>query len=232
MDTPALIIDYLRSIANPDIKTFKKAKYNIDIPHSLGIYHSDLKELIKQINKSDELALALFDSGIYEAQILCSKIFSPKNVTPQLMEKWVASFSTWEICDSYCMSFLGQTDFAYDKVFEWVDQEGEFRRRAGFVLMVGYHFGHKQALNTDFEKFIPLIEQYAFDDRNFVKKAVNWALRTIGKRNPDLTRLAVATCENLLTQNHKSAHWIAKDALREFSKEGFKTQRYPRETYG
>lgn len=226
------ILELLRASAQPELLEHRTRKFGVHAKNSLGLTIKQIKEIAKGIPKDAKLALQLFDLDIYEAKLLLPLLFSPKQVTPELMESWSETFDTWEICDHFALSFLGQTPYAYDKVFEWVKREGEFQRRAGFVLMVGYGLGHKKACNEDFEAFLPLIQQYADDNRNFVKKAVNWALRAIGKRNVDLNQKARICAEELLQQENKSAQWIAKDALREFNKEGFKTQCYPRETYG
>ncbi|MCV9389347.1 DNA alkylation repair protein [Reichenbachiella ulvae] len=226
------VMKLLEAQSNAEVREQRASKFGITANDSLGLTIKELKEIARGIEKDNELALGLFETGVYEARMLLPLLFSPKMVTPELMDQWVTQFESWEICDHFCMSFLGQTPYAYAKVSEWIDRESEFERRAGIALMIGYHFGHKKAPNSDFEAFLPLIETYAFDGRNFVKKALSWALRTIGKRNDDLTERAIACCESLLQQDHKSAHWIARDALREFSKPGFKTQRYPREVYG
>jgi 3-methyladenine DNA glycosylase AlkD len=225
------VLGRLQALANPEKVIFKAKKFGIQTERSLGIYHKDLKELAKLVEKNDDLALALFDTGIHEARLLCSKLFNPKNITPTLIDHWVAVFDNWEICDSFCMSFIGQSDCAYAKIFELKHQTTEFQKRATFTLMVGYHFGHKKAANSDFEAFIPLIVQAASDERNFVKKAVNWALRTIGKRNVDLQALAITTAQELLRTEHKPAHWIAKNAIRELTAVKVNVLDYPRSIY-
>lgn len=225
------VISELKNMADPEKVLFKEKKYGIKTDGSLGIYQKDLKLLAKEIVKDDELALDLFDSGRYEARLLVPLLFKPKSITPELIDQWVACFDTWEICDSFCMSFIGQSPFGYDKIFEYVIHENEFQKRAGFVLMVGHHFGHKSAPNEDFEKFFPLIMTGAQDDRNFVKKAVNWALRTIGKRNIDLNHASIATAKEILQLDSKSAQWIAKDAIKELESPTVNIQDYPRSVY-
>ncbi|MEO9964962.1 MAG: DNA alkylation repair protein [Reichenbachiella sp.] len=229
-DAPS-VLTVLRELADPEIVTFKDEKYAIRVDNSLGIYIKDLKALAKEIKKDDKLALELFGSGVYEAQILCSKLFNPKSITPELIERWVSAFNSWELCDSFCMSFIGQSLNGYDKIFEYVLCEEEFQKRAGFVLMVGHHFGQKKAPNEDFIRMFPLLIEGAIDDRNFVKKAVNWALRTIGKRNKDLNKLALATAEEILRIDSATARWIAKDAIRKLSSPTVSIQDYPRDQY-
>ena len=225
------VMEALKELSDPEKVTFKANKFGIHTSGSLGIYHKDLKELAKIILRDDQLALELFESGVYEARLLCSKLFNPKSITPQLIDQWIPAFDTWEICDSFCMSFIGQSNYAYEKIFEYAHKEAEFQKRASFTLMVGYHFGHKKAPNKDFEAFIPLLLQAANDERNFVKKAVNWALRTIGKRNIDLQKIALDCCDQLIQLNSKSATWIAKDAIRELTANKVNILDYPREIY-
>lgn len=225
------ILTQLHAMADPEVIDFKAKKYAIHADNSLGIYVKDLKALVRAIKKSDQLALDLFDTGVYEAQMLCSFLFNPKSITPELIDHWVAAFNTWEICDSFCMSFIGQSSYAYDKVFEYVKSEHEFQKRAGFVLMVGHNFGQKNAPNQDFINFLALIKEASTDERNFVKKAVNWALRTIGKRNRDLNKLALETANEILEMDSKSAQWIAKDAIKEFNSPKLNIQDYPRSIY-
>ena len=225
------VITALKKLADPEKVIFKKKKYGIHSEGSLGIMQKDLKLLAKEIVKDDQLALELFDSGIYEARLLVPLLFKPKSITTALIDRWIECFDTWEICDSYCMSFIGQSKYSYDKVFEYVDKENEFQKRAGFVLMVGYHFGYKNAPNEDFQKFIPLILEGSQDERNFVKKAINWALRVIGKRNIDLNKEAIATAKRLFQSDSKSAQWIAKDAIKELESPKVNIQDYPRSIY-
>lgn len=225
------VITALTKLADPEKVIFKEKKYGIHALDSLGIMQKDLKQLAKEIEKNDQLALELFDSGIYEARLLVPLLFKPKSITPELIDQWITCFDTWEICDSYCMSFIGQSPYSYSKVFKYVSKETEFQKRAGFVLMVGHHFGYKDAPNEDFQKFLPLILEACQDERNFVKKAVNWALRMIGKRNIDLNREAITTAKEILELDSKSAQWIAKDALKELESLKVNIQDYPRSIY-
>ncbi len=225
------VMQELEALANPEKVLFKAKKFGINTSNSLGIYHKDLKEIAKEIGHDDQLALALFDSGIYEARILSSKIFSPKSVTEELADKWVQVFDTWEICDSFCMGLIAKSDCALSKAYEWVNRESEFEKRAGFVLMASYGFADKKASNDLFENFLPIIKQEATDSRIYVKKAVNWALRNIGKRNIDLHAKALGTAKEILEIDHPAAQWIAKDAIKELEKSGLSILGYPRTSY-
>ncbi len=225
------IIKELEKLSNPEKIKFKEDKFGIISNNSLGIYHKDLKELANKIGQNNNLALELFDSGIYEARILCSKIYNPKDITEELMQKWVLSFENWEICDSFCMGFFAKSNYALVKTEEWSKSKEEFVKRASFTIMASYGFANKKAANKIFERFLEIIQREANDDRIYVKKAVNWALRNIGKRNKDLNKKAILLANEILLNKNKSVQWIAKDALRELTKETLKTLDYPREIY-
>jgi 3-methyladenine DNA glycosylase AlkD len=132
------IIDALHFIADKDLISFKEKKYGIKTKNALGIKHSDLAGIVKEINKSDALALALFNTGIYEAKILCSKIYNPKNLTAAQMDDWITHFDNWEICDSFCMALFAKSKFAVQKAIEWTERQREFEKRAGFATMAAY----------------------------------------------------------------------------------------------
>ena len=225
------IINELHRIADPDKVLFKQQKFGVVANNAIGVYHRDLKVLAKQIGKNNDLALALFETNIYECRLLCSKIFDPKDVTAELMEKWVVTFENWEITDSFCMGLFKYSDLAIDKIQEWTTRSEEFQKRSGFVIMAAYGFAHKNDENEVFESFFPIIKREANDNRIYVKKAVNWALRSIGKRNVDLKNRAIEVAQEILTFDSKAAKWIAKDALKELQSETVKLQDYPRKTY-
>lgn len=197
----------------------------------MGIYHKDLKLLAKEIGQNNQLALELFDTEIYEARILCSKVYNPIDITEELMEKWVATFENWEICDSFCMGFFAQSKYALLKTEEWSKRDEEFIKRASFTIMASYGFADKKASNMVFERFLEIIQREVYDDRIYVKKAVNWALRNIGKRNIDLNKKAIITANKILKNPSKSAQWIAKNALKELEQENPKILDYPRDIY-
>lgn len=225
------IIDILKQEANPDKVLFKESKYGIISNNSLGIYHRDLKALAKRIPKDDNLAVELFDSNIYEARLLCSKIFNPKNLTEQLMDKWTSTFENWEICDSFCMGLFAKSKFAIPKAIEWSKRKREFEKRAGFTIMAAYCMADKEAGNEVFAQFFPIIKRECTDERLYVKKAVNWALRNIGKRNIDLRSNAISIAEDILELNDKTANWIAKNALKELTADKIRSSDYPRKIY-
>ncbi|WP_294733795.1 DNA alkylation repair protein [uncultured Flavobacterium sp.] len=225
------VIEQLYELKDEEKVAFKAKKYAIVSNNSLGIYHKDLKVLAKEIGQDNELAIQLFDSGIYEARLLCSKIFKPKDVTEPLMEKWVVTFENWEICDSFCMGLFAKSKFALAKIIDWTERESEFEKRAGFAIMAAYCMADKKSDNDLFEQFFPIIKREASDERLYVKKAINWALRNIGKRNVDLNKKAIEVAKEILELDSKSAKWIAKDALTELQKEGVRMSDYPRVQY-
>ncbi len=225
------IIDALHDLQDPEKVTFKQKKFGIAAHNSLGIYHKELKIMAKDIGQNSDLAIELFETNIYEARLLCSKLFKPKDLTEELMEKWVVTFENWEICDSFCMGVFAKSKLPVPKIFEWSERKPEFEKRASFATMAALCMADKKAGNDQFDQFFPLITRAATDDRLYVKKAVNWALRNIGKRNIDLHQAAVEVAEDILKMENKAAKWIAKDALREFQKDGLRMSDYPRAQY-
>ena len=225
------IIEILYELQDEDKVAFKEKKFGIISNNSLGIYHKDLRVLAKEIGNDNDLAIQLFDSGIYEARLLCSKMFKPKDVTEDLMEKWVVTFENWEVCDSFCMGLFSKSNFALAKILEWTEREHEFEKRAGFATLASYCMADKKSDNDLFEQFLPIIKREANDERLYVKKAVNWALRNIGKRNIDLNKKAIEVAYELLDYESKSAKWIAKDAIRELEGDNVKILDYPRNIY-
>ncbi len=225
------VIKELNALSNPEKVEFKRKKFGIIAHQSLGIYHSDLKLLAKKIGHQPQLAFELIDSNIYEGRLLGSKILKPKDITEAQMEAWIPTFENWEICDSFCMGLFSKTPFAVSKINSWATRKNEFEKRAAFATLSSYCMADKNASNSVYESFIPLILNASDDQRIYVKKAVNWALRSIGKRNPDLNKAALICAHKILEMNHKSAQWIAKDAIKELSGENVKILDYPRNIY-
>jgi len=231
MKTVKEIIARIESLANPEKVLFKKQKFGIESNNALGVMHSDLNAISREIGKNEELAKALFDTNIYEARVLCAKLFPPKKLTSELAEKWVVTFENWEVCDSFSMGVIAKSPLAKIKIEEWVMRESEFEKRAGFATMAAHCMADKNAENVVYENFLPLIINASNDERLYVKKAVNWALRSIGKRNIDLNKKAIQTAEKILDFESKSAQWIAKDAIRELSSGKANILDYPRRVY-
>lgn len=214
------IIELLRSLENPENKA-GMARFGINAENAFGISMKSLEPIARKIKKNHELALELWETGFHEARILAILIADPKKITPELMDKWTADFNSWDICDQAAMKLYCKTPFAWQKVYEWAQSEQEFVRRAAFATLAALCLHYKEKNNEPFEKSLGLILQYSRDERNFVKKAVNWALRQIGKRNLELNRKAIETAEAILRDypDSKSARWIARDALRELQNE-------------
>lgn len=212
------ILKKLKSHANP--KNIKgMARFGINPKNTYGVSIPILRKMAKEIGKNHSLAQQLWDSGIHEAKILASMIDDPQKVTEKQMEQWVKDFDSWDVCDQVIGNLFDKTEFAFQKAIEWSKRKEEFVKRAGFVLMATLSVHDKEAGDKKFEQFFPVIIRKATDDRNFVKKAVNWALRQIGKRNPRLNRKATKTAKEIQKMDSKSAKWIASDAIRELTGE-------------
>ena len=227
----AQVIERLEALGNPEKIVIKEKKFGITARNSLGIYHKDLKQIAKETGKDNQLALDLYDTGIYEARLLCSKIYDPECISEEQMDKWAAEFENWEICDSFCMGFFTKSKHALSKASEWSKADHEFIKRAGFATMAAYGFADKKSANNVFIEFFTHIEREADDDRLYVKKAVNWALRNIGKRNIDLQSEAIEVANRIFETDSKSAKWIASNALRELTRSDVNILDYPRQLY-
>ncbi len=210
------IIRKLKSKRNPR-NIAGMARFGINPENTLGIAIPVLRSIAKSIGTDHALALKLWASGIHEARILASIVDDPARVTEAQMERWVRQFDSWDVCDQCCGNLFDKTPLAYSKAVEWSKREKEFEKRAGFALMAYLASHDKAARDAQFEKFLPLILRGARDERNFVRKAVNWALRGIGKRNARLNRDAIKTAREIQKIRVKSAQWVAADALRELT---------------
>jgi 3-methyladenine DNA glycosylase AlkD len=215
------VLNLLHAEANP-ANVAGMARFGISSTGTLGISIPFLRSLAKQIGKDHALALQLWESAIHEARILASFIDDPHLVTPEQMERWVVGFDSWDVCDQVCGNLFDRTPYAHERAKAWAHRPEEFVRRAGFALMATLAVHDKQASDEAFLNFFPLIQKYAEDDRNFVKKAINWALRQIGKRNDSLRAAAVDVAHEILAdateRQSKAARWVAQDALRELSR--------------
>jgi 3-methyladenine DNA glycosylase AlkD len=212
------VIKKLKSLSNSEA-IIGMARYGITPENTYGISIPNLRKIAKEIGISHKLAQRLWATNIREARILASMIENPEIVTEEQMEGWVNEFNYWEICDQCCMNLFEKTRFAYKKAVEWSSRVEEFVKRAGFVLMARLAVSDKKADDDKFEKFFPIIKREATDDRNYVKKAVNWALRQMGKRNLNLNGKAIKIAKEIQKMDSKSAKWVASDALRELTSE-------------
>jgi 3-methyladenine DNA glycosylase AlkD len=195
------------------------ARFGINTARALGVSMPSIRGLARRIGKQDHaLAQELWKTGLHEARILATILDDPRLVSEDQMECWVADFDSWDLCDQCCGNLFDKTACAWDKAAEWSARDPEYEKRAGFVLMAYLAVHEKQAPDEKYLPFLAIIKREAGDQRNFVKKAVNWALREIGKRNKALNQAAIATAREILTQDGKGK-WIASDALRELTSE-------------
>ena len=216
--TCSQVIDTLKALANP-ANVAGMARYGISPLGTLGVPMPALRKMAKGIGRRHDLADELWRSAIHEARILAALIDDPGKVTDDQMERWVLDIDSWDVCDQLCSNLFSRTVLAHEKAVAWSGRPETFVKRAGFVLMACLAVHDKKADDALFAEFLPLIVREADDDRNFVKKAVNWALRQIGKRNPLLNSLSVQTAREIQKMDVKSARWIAADALRELTDE-------------
>lgn len=210
------ILSRLRALYNP-ANVEGMARYGIQSHNTLGISIPTLRQIAREAGKSHEQAADLWASGIHEARILASMVDDPKLVSEEQIERWVSEFDSWDVCDQVCSNLFDATPFAWQKAMQWSEREEEYICRAGFVLMACLAVHDKRARDEQFEAFFPVIISAATDGRNFVKKAVNWALRGIGKRNPVLNRRAIEIARQISQIDSSVARWIAADALRELT---------------
>ena len=204
----------LKALANPR-NVEGMARFGINPENTLGVSMPEIRKLAKQAGKSHELAQQLWKTGIHEARIVAGLVDEPAKVTEKQMDSWAKDFDSWDVCDQVCMNLFDKTSFAYKKAVEWSSREEEFVKRAGFALTACLAVHDKKAGDEKFLAFLPAIKRSATDDRNFVKKAVNWALRQIGKRNKRLNAAALKTAKEIQKLDSKTAKWIAADAIKE-----------------
>ena len=192
-------------------------RFGIHTDKAWGVTMPDMQKIARRIGHDHALATALWDTGWYEARILAAFVDAPDEVTPAQMDRWCRDFDNWAICDTTCMHLFDRTPHAFAKVTQWAKGREEFVRRAAFALLASMAIHDKSAVHGPFADCLPLIEGAAKDERNFVKKAVNWALRAIGERSPALNAAAIALAHRLADSTNASARWVGKDALRQLS---------------
>ncbi len=206
----------LKFLANPEALEGME-RFGININKCYGISVPDIRSMAKQIGKNHSLAQKLWQSGIHDARLLASMVDDPKIVSENQMERWVKDFDSWDVCDQCCMNIFDKTPFAWSKAANWARRNEEFVKRAGFALMASLAVHDKESADREFIKFFPIIKREATDGRNYVKKAVNWSLRQIGKRNKNLNKEAIVVAKEILEIDSPPARWIANDALRELT---------------
>jgi 3-methyladenine DNA glycosylase AlkD len=193
------------------------ARFGITTERRLGVSVPEMRRIARECGKDHPLSIRLWNSGIPEARIVASMIADPAEMTAAEMDRWVSGFDSWDVCDQVCMNLFERTPFAGKKIRQWSRREEEFVRRAAYALIACLAWHDKDAPDVVFTGFLPIIKRGATDERNFVKKSVNWALRNIGKRNPRLNRAAVSTAKEISRLDSKSARWIGADAIRELT---------------
>ena len=237
MATAAEIIAALRERESPADRA-GMARFGINVDKALGISVSTLRRMAQEIDKeigkeigdeigkdgsntNHDLALALWQSGIHEARVLASIVAEPRRFKKKHARAWVKDFNSWDLCDQCCQNLFWQIDGARELALSWTASRQEFTKRAGYTVLAMLAFKNEVLSDDDIAAFLPVIEAGADDDRNFVKKAVNWALRQIGKRNQNLNRRAIDCARRLLESDEKSARWVARDAVRELTSDKF-----------
>jgi 3-methyladenine DNA glycosylase AlkD len=208
------VIDRLRSLGDPKAVE-DMARFGIKSSNSFGVSVPKLRILAREVGRDHLLALRLWETGFHDARLLATMVDDARQVTLEQMDKWVRDFDSWDVVDGSCGNLFDKTPFAVAKAKEWCKREEEFVKRAGFVIMAELAVHDKKAKDRVFLDFLPLIVDGASDERNFVKKAVNWALRQIGKRNIKLNKAAVSTVLKIQKIDSGAAKWVASDALRE-----------------
>jgi len=217
--TKSSVLAELKQLADPAVRA-KMSYFGVNVPEAHGISAPVLHTFARHIGKNQALAEELWSSGVHEAKILAALIGECDKITAAQMERWVRDFNSWDVVDSACCYLYAYAEPAWKKIYEWSTRPAEYEKRAAFSLAAYLAYKDKSASDAQFEKFLRVIEREAHDERNFVRKAVNWALRNIGKRNFALNKSAIAAAERIRRQNSRSARWIASDALRELQSAG------------
>ena len=210
-------LDWLKENSTPHDYA-NLARFGITAGKAFGVSMANIQKLAKITGRDHELAAALWKTGWYEARMLTSFVDEPARVTSAQMDRWCRDFDNWGICDTLCFKLFDQTPHAWAKVADWGDRPEEFVKRAAFALLASLALHDKKAGDAQFLETLPLIERAATDERNFVKKGVNWALRSIGRRNATLNAAATTLARRLAASPHAAPRWVGKDALREFTK--------------
>lgn len=208
------VLQKLKAKARPD-QLEGMARFAIVGKGRLGVSVPEMRKLAKEIGKDHSLAVKLWKTGIPDAQIVAGMVGEPDKMTEKQMEDWVRDFDSWDVCDQVCMNLFEKTPLAAKKIHDWSQRDEEFVKRTAYALIACLAWHDKQAEDEKFLAFFPVIKHGATDDRNFVKKAVNWALRNIGKRNLNLNRAAITLAKEIQQMDSRAARWIAADAIRE-----------------
>ncbi len=212
------VLERLKSMARPD-QLEGMAKFGMVVERRLGVSVPNLRRMAKELGQDHKLALELWKTGIAEARLVAAMTGDPEKLTEGQMEDWVKDINSWDVCDQVCMNLFEKVPLAWKKIIDWSEREEEFVKRAAFALIACLAWHDKKAEDEKFIKLFPVIIRGATDERNFVKKAVNWALRNIGKRNLNLNKAAINTAKEIQQIDSKAARWIASDTIRELESE-------------
>ena len=210
------VLKKLKLSGDPRVRAVM-SRFGVQVKKAHGVSMPQLRRLAKQVGTNHALAQQLWASGVHEARILAGMVDSPAQVTAQQMERWARDFDSWDVVDGSCCHLFAFATPAWKKAVEWSRRKEEYVKRAGFALMAYLAVHDKQVADVRFVRLFPVIRREAPDGRNFVKKAVNWALRQIGKRNLRLNRLAIRAAKEIRRMDSSAARWVASDALRELS---------------
>lgn len=211
------IVTTLKNMGNKGVRD-GMTRYGLPTDNAFGIPVGKMQQLAKQIGRNHEMALALWDTGYYEARMVSIFIDEPALVTAEQMDRWCRDFDNWGIVDTACFKLFDQTPHAWKKVLQWSNKRGEFQKRAAFALLASLAGHDKTATNEKFLGCLPLIEKAATDERNFVKKGVSWALRSVGRRNLELNEACTALAQALSESTDPTARWLGRETLREFKR--------------
>ena len=217
------ILERLKEKSRPD-QLEGMARYGMAVEQRLGVSIPDLRKLAKELGQDHKLALELWKTGIAELKILAAMIDDPNKLTEEQMEDWVKDIDSWDVCDQVCTNLFEKTPLAWKKIIDWSSREEEFVKRTAFSLIACLAWHDKKASDEKLIELLPVILRGATDERNFVKKAVNWALRNIGKRNLNLNEAAINTAREIQRLDSKAARWVASDALRELQSEAIQVR--------
>lgn len=212
------VVERLQARARPD-QLAGLASYGMAVEQRLGVSIPELRRIAKEVGKDHRLALELWDTGIAEARIVAAMVDRPEDLTEEQMERWVAGFNSWDVCDQVCMNLFEKSPWVWKKIVDWSGREEEYVRRAAYALIACLAWHDKRTADAEFIRLFPVIRQGATDERNYVKKAVSWALRNVGKRNHNLNRAAIELAEEIGRIDSKAARWIASDVIRELNSE-------------
>ncbi|MFC1928461.1 DNA alkylation repair protein [Chloroflexota bacterium] len=212
------VLNKLKKKARPD-QLDGMARYGMTVEKRLGVSIPELRLLAKEIGKDHRLALELWKTGIDEARILASMIGDYQKLTEVQMEDWVKGINSWDVCDQVCMNLFEKSPLVWKKIRDWSGREEEFVKRTAFSLIACLAWHDKKTEDEKFIALFPVIKEGATDERNFVKKAVNWALRNMGKRNRNLNKAVIDVTKEIQRLDSKVARWIATDAIKELESE-------------